>query len=189
MKKLLLLFWLLSTAGIFAQEESIAVSGKMNEVRVDLLSPIAFGKANVSYEHFTDSDFSYGLTLSFAFGKKTDDDFHSGYRKNLPQYEVLPYVRYKLSKSQLNYYFIEVFASANSGKSREIVRIEQNGSNAYIIEEDTYADLALGGALGYKVYLNRLALEFTVGAGYNLLNRSQSPDVISRVGLNVGYRF
>lgn len=188
MKKILLLC-LLSSAGIFAQESVTSVTGKSSEVRLDLLSPIAFGKANVSYEYFPGSDFSYGLTLSFAFGKKTDDDFHSGYRKNLPQYEVLPYVRYRLSESQTSYYFAEVFASANSGKVREIVRVDQGSSSAYAIEEDTYADLALGGALGYKIYLRQIALEFMVGAGYNLLNTDQSPDVVARIGLNVGYRF
>jgi len=188
MKKILL-FCLLSSAGMFAQENVTLVTGKTSEVRLDLLSPIAFGKANVSYEYFTGSDFSYGITLSFAFGKKTDEDFENGYRKNLPQYEVIPYVRYKLSKSELSYYFAEVFASANSGKVREIVRIDQGGTAAYVIDESTYSDLALGGGLGYKFYMRQWAVEFAVGAGYNLLNTDQSPDVITRVGLNLGYRF
>jgi hypothetical protein len=34
-----------------------------------------------------------------------------------------------------------------------------------------------------------IALEFIVGFGSNLTNRDKSPDVISRVGLNLGYRF
>lgn len=53
-----------------------------------------------------------------------------------------------------------------------------------------YTDVALGGSVGYKMYFNEsIAMEVLVGYGYNLTNTEKSPDKISRVGINIGYRF
>lgn len=195
MKKLLIAC-LFSTAFGFAQDKESEpkpenpLLAKKNEFRVDLLSPIAFGKAVVSYERFVNEDWSVGLSGTFAFGKKFEEDFDEGYSSTLPEVEVVPYVRYRLSKSPHNYYFIEAFASANNGQYREIVRIDDGASGYYNISEDDYFDVAVGGSVGYKMYFKeRIALEFLVGAGYNLFNTSKSPDVITRVGINLGYRF
>ena len=60
----------------------------------------------------------------------------------------------------------------------------------YTTQKSKYTDFGLGGSLGYKMYFHKsIALEFIVGFGSNLTNRDKSPDVISRVGLNLGYRF
>jgi hypothetical protein len=57
-------------------------------------------------------------------------------------------------------------------------------------KKSKYTDFGLGGGLGYKMYIKEaFALEFLAGFGSNLFNRDQSPDVISRVGFNLGYRF
>ncbi|RZJ67307.1 MAG: DUF3575 domain-containing protein [Flavobacterium sp.] len=195
MKKLLITC-LLSTAFGFAQDKEPETKpenpmlAKKNEVRVDLLSPFAFGKGVVSYERFLGEDWSVGLSGSFAFGKKLEEDFDEGYSSTLSDVEIIPYVRYRLSKSPANFYFIEAFASANSGKFREILREDNGTSGYYSIAEDDYFDVALGGSVGYKMYFKeRVALEFLVGAGYNLFNTDKSPDVITRVGINLGYRF
>jgi len=193
MKKLLISCLFLSGMA-FAQEtennDKGVVGSKKNEVRVDALSLIAFEKANISYERFGTSKWSYGLTGSFAFGDKFEEDFDEGYRSTLPKYEVVPYIRYKMSNSDAHYYFIEGFVSANGGDFREIVRVE-NGANAfYKISKEDYFSVAPGASLGYKVYFAQsVALEFLVGAGFNLLDSDKSPDVISRIGLNLGYRF
>jgi hypothetical protein len=187
MKKLLFIL-LFTTTFAFSQEKNL-LADKNNEVRVDVLSAIAFGKAAISYERFL-GNFSVGITGSAAYGKKLDDDFDSGFTNTLPKYEAVPFVRYRLSKSPSHYYFIEAFASANGGDFKQILRIDDGSTGYYTISRDTYFDLALGGSLGYKVYFaGRIALEFTVGAGYNLIDREKSPDVISRVGIHLGYRF
>jgi hypothetical protein len=50
--------------------------------------------------------------------------------------------------------------------------------------------VALGGGLGYKLLIqSKWTLEFLVGFGANIFNTKQSPNVVSRVGLNVGYQF
>ncbi|MGL2967432.1 hypothetical protein [Flavobacterium sp. XGLA_31] len=189
MKKLfsLILFFSLASQ---AQENSI-IAGKKNEFRVDVLSAIVSAKASLSYERFLGNDFSAGFNVNFSNSQKLNDDFDNGYRNNVPKFEFNPYVRYALSKSKARYYFAEIFGSYNGGDSKEIIRLQDgNGVGYYTTLKSKYTDFALGGALGYKMYFKDcIALEFIVGFGSNLTNKDKSPDVISRVGINLGYRF
>ena len=188
MKKIVALFFL-GTLLTTAQESSI--STKKNEFRVDVLSAVAYGKMSVSYEYFFEKDFSVGINANFSNNSKIQNEFDNGFRNNLPKYEFNPYVRYALSKSKKSYYFAEVFASTNGGDYKEIVRaVDGSGNGYYTVEKSKYSDYGLGGSLGYKMYFKQSwALEFLVGFGKNLTNTVKSPDVISRVGINLGYRF
>lgn len=188
MKKIIGLFFL-GTLFVTAQEKSVVT--KKNEFRVDVLSAVAIGKMSFSYERFLAKDFSVGINANFSNNAKVQNEFDDGSRNNLPKYEFNPYVRYALSKSKKSYYFAEVFASANGGDYKEIVRsVDGIGNGYYTIEKSKYTDFGLGGSLGYKLYFKQSwALEFLVGFGQNLTNRVKSPDVISRVGINLGYRF
>jgi hypothetical protein len=188
MKKIV--FFLLFTT-FFSHSQTSILADKKNELRLDVLSVITSGKFGISYERFLEKDFSVGCNVNFSNSKKTEDDFDGGYRNNLPAYEINPYVRYALSKGKTRYYFAEVFASANGGDFKEIVRVLDTNNNAfYTTQKSKYTDLALGGSLGYKMYFKEaFALEFLVGFGKNLLNDDKSPDYVSRVGLNFGYRF
>lgn len=189
MKKILILMLLISL-GINAQENAV-LANKKNEFRVDLLAVIVSTKASFSYERFLNHNFSVGANVSFSNSKKLNDDFAQGYRNNVPKFEFNPYVRYALSKSTSRYYFAELFGSYNGGDYKEIIRLVDSNNNGYYTTlKSTYTDLALGGALGYKMYFkDSIALEFLVGFGSNLTNKAKSPDVISRVGINLGYRF
>jgi len=188
MKRIIILFFL-GTFLINAQESPMA--NKKNEFRVDVLSAIAYGKTSFSYERFLKKDFSIGVNVNFSNNSKIEDEFNDGFRNNLPKYEINPYLRYALSKSKSRYYFAEIFASANGGDFKEIIRTNDGTSNGYyIIEKSKYTDIGLGGSLGYKMYIKQAwAIEFLVGFGKNLTNTAKSPDVISRVGINLGYRF
>ncbi len=187
MKKILLLLLLTS---FFSNAQESPISLKKNEVRIDVLSIITSGKFGVSYERFLKKDFSVGVSASFFNSKTTEEDFDAGFRNNLPSYEVNPYVRYALSKSKSRYYFAEIFASANDGDFKEVVRLIDNNVGYYTTQKSKYSDFALGGSLGYKMYFKeKIALELLVGFGKNLFNTDKSPDIVSRVGLNLGYRF
>jgi hypothetical protein len=187
MKKILFSVLLFSQ---FAFSQDSAISSKKNEVRVDVLSLIASGKINLTYERFLDKGFSVGITGSYSDSDKINEDYINGYRSTLPKMEVIPFVRYNLSKSPTNFYFAEVFVAANSGDSREIVRLTDNGNGYYAIEESEYFDVAVGAGIGYKIYFkDKFGVELLVGFGTNLIDKDKSPDVISRVGLSFGYRF
>jgi hypothetical protein len=189
MKKLFMLLLLFSFAS--KAQENTVLTNKKNEFRVDILSAIADTKASLSYERFFDGSFSTGINVNFSNSNKLNDDFDNGYRNNVPKFEFNPYVRYALSKSKSKYYFAEIFGSYNGGDFKEIIRLtDENNNDYYTTQKSTYTDFGLGGSLGYKMYFHdSFALEFLAGFGSNLFNRDKSPDVISRVGLNLGYRF
>ncbi len=188
MKKIIILF-LFTTLYVNAQESSI--SAKKNEFRVDVFSAIAFGRISVSYERFIGKNFSVNLNTNFSNSNKIQNEFDGGSRNNLSKYEFNPSIRYALSKGKSSYYFAEIFASANGGDYKEIIRaIDENGNGYYTTQVSKYTDFALGGGLGYKMYFKRAyAVELLVGFGKNLTNTIKSPDIISRVGINLGYRF
>ncbi|HMI08305.1 MAG TPA: DUF3575 domain-containing protein [Flavobacterium sp.] len=167
-----------------------ALANRKNEFHVDLVSLIALSKLNLTYERFLNKDFSVGLSGSYANSKKVNDDFDEGNRNTMPKYEITPFVRYSLSKSLINYYFVEIFASANGGDYRETVRLNDGFSDYYAIQKSDYFDVAAGAAIGYKMYIKeKFGIELLVGFGRNLIDTDKSPDVISRVGLSFGYRF
>lgn len=192
MKKLICLFFLLPLA-LQAQDggENTVLTNKKNEFRVDVLAAIVYTKASFSYERFFGKDFSTGFNVNFSNSGKLNDDFDNGYRNNVPKFEFNPYLRYALSKSKSRYYFAEIFGSYNGGDYKEIIRVGGMAMpDYYTTKKSKYTDFGLGGSLGYKMYFkDSIALEFIVGFGSNLTNRDKSPDVISRVGLNLGYRF
>jgi len=192
MKKFL--FILLLCFQFASAQDSIPASklaDRKNEVRIDLLSLIASSKLNLTYERFLGNRFSVGVTGNFSNGSKVNDEFEEGNRNNNPKYEVIPFVRYKLSEGMKSFYFAEVFAAANGGDFRETVRkVDAFNNGYYTIEKSEYSDGAIGAGVGYKFYIkDRLGIELLVGFGWNLLDREKSPDVLSRVGLSVGYRF
>lgn len=188
MKKLLFLFLLFS---LHSQAQDSVLANKKNEFRFDVFSLITSSKISISYERFFANSWSTGINTNFSNSKKLNEDFDNGYRNNLPKFEFNPYVRYALSKSKSRYYFAEIFGSYNVGDFKEIVRmVDGNGNGYYTTLKSKYTDVGLGGSLGYKMYFNeKIALEFIVGFGKNLTNIDKSPDVITRVGLNLGYRF
>ncbi|WP_333878986.1 DUF3575 domain-containing protein [Flavobacterium sp.] len=195
MKHYFCLLLLLSLSAQTRAQEAVssALDTKKNEFRIDVLAltGLITQKASFSYERFFQGDFSVGINANFSSSNNLTEDFDRGYRNNSPKYEFNPYVRYALSKSKSRYYFAEIFASYNGGDYKEIVRlIDENVNGYYTTKKSQYTDFGLGGGLGYKMYIKEaFAIEFLVGFGSNLTNREKSPDVISRVGLNVGYRF
>jgi hypothetical protein len=189
MKKLLCFLFFFS---LFSQaQENTSITQKKNEFRVDALAIILSNKASISYEYFFEGYLSTGINVNFSNSSKLTHDFENGYRNNLPKIELNPYIRYALSRSRTSYYFAEAFGSYNSGDYKEIIRLVGTDGNAYYTtQKSKYSDIALGGGLGYKMYFkNSIALELLVGFGSNLTNKAKSPDVISRVGINLGYRF
>ena len=59
-------------------------------------------------------------------------------------YQVIPYVRYALSKSAVNLYYVEAFSSINGGQYKELVTLN-NGSADYVVTSvKDYNDVALG---------------------------------------------
>lgn len=191
MKKLLLLFLLCFQ--FMQAQDSIPKStlyNKKNEIRVDVLAT-ALTRLNITYERFLDKKYSIGISCIYSNNKKLRDDFDAGYINNFTKYEIIPFVRYNLSQGQRSFYFAEIFADINGGDFREIVLLtDAENYNYYAVEKSNFTDVAMGAAVGYKYYIkDQFGIEFLVGFGSNLFNKTKSLDIVSRVGLGVSYRF
>lgn len=195
MKKLAFLATFLFFQFTNAQDSTVVetvspITLKKNEVKIDVVSLITRSRFHISYERFLNKDFSVGLSGSLTKSNKLEDDFENGFNKTLAKYEVNPFVRYSLSKSAVSYYFIEGFASLNGGQYKELQRLEENGFGYWKAIENKYTGLAIGGALGYKLYFKeKFGIELFVGVGRNILNTDITPKYVQRVGANFGYRF
>ncbi len=191
MKKLLLLF-LLCFQFIQAQDSipKSSIYKKKNEIRVDVLAT-ALTRLNITYERFLNKKYSVGISCIYSNNKKLRDDFDAGNINNFTKYEVIPFVRYNLSQGQRSFYFAELFADINGGDFREIVLLTDTANNNYYaVEKSNFTDVAMGAAVGYKYYIkDQIGVEFLVGFGSNLFNKTKSLDIVSRVGLGVSYRF
>ncbi len=197
MKKISYLLGLFLSVSAFAQtndkysNDSIVspILAKKNEVKVDVLNFIAYGKLGISYERFLNSDYSIGLTGVMFNKKSKTDNFLTDDTRTKIDYQIIPYVRYALSKSATNLYYIEAFANVNGGEYKELTTLNNGVADYIVVTKNSYNDLALGGAVGYKFYIKEsFLIDLTVGIGKNLFH-NDSPSTVSRIGINLGYRF
>jgi hypothetical protein len=166
---------------------SSSILNKKNEIQFDIGKLLISSRIQLTYERFLNKDFSTGISvMSLNKNREQNKIFYSGTRK----YQIEPFVRYSLSKKTNRYFYAEVFASINGGEKTTTKRlIDSNNYGFYQIAPEKYTDLALGSAIGYKVYIKQtVSVAFNLGIGKNLFSKL-SPDVVSRVGLNLGYRF
>lgn len=197
MNKICYLLVLFLSVGAFAQStETVAtdtivspILAKKNEVKIDVLNLVAFGKLAISYEQFLNKDFSIGITGVIFNKKSKTDDFITDDTRTLIDYQVIPYVRYALSKSATNLYYLEGFLNINGGEYKELTTLNNGAADYVLITKKDYSDVALGGSVGYKLYFKEsFVLDLTVGIGKNLFQEN-SPSTVARLGINLGYRF
>lgn len=197
MKKISYLLVLFLSLGAFAQSNETTATdtivspilAKKNEVKVDVLNFAAFGKLGISYERFLNQSFSVGITGMFFNKKSKTDDFLTDDTRTLIDYQVIPYVRYAMSKSATNLYYIEGFINVNGGEYKELTTLNNGAADYIVITKKDYSDVALGGSVGYKLYFKEsFVLDLTLGIGKNLFQEN-SPSTVARLGINLGYRF
>ena len=197
MKKISYLLVLFLSISAFAQSKETPATdsivspilAKKNEVKVDALNLVANGKLGVSYERFLNNDFSIGITGMIFNKKSKTDNFITDDTRTLIDYQVIPYVRYAMSKSATNLYYLEGFVNVNGGEYKELTTLNNGIADYIVITKKDYNDIALGGSVGYKLYIKEsFVLDLTIGIGKNLLQEN-SPSTVARLGINLGYRF
>jgi hypothetical protein len=194
MKKITYLFGLFLSISAFAQSNETTISdtivspilAKKNELKIDLLNLTVNGKLGISYERFLNNDLSVGIT-GIMFNKS--NDFLTDDTRTLIDYQVIPYVRYALSKSASNLYYIEAFTDINGGDYKELKTLNNGVADYVVVTKNKYSDIAIGGSAGYKLYFKEsIVVDLHIGIGKNLFNEN-SPSTVARLGINVGYRF
>jgi hypothetical protein len=165
MKKNILLFTLFIGSFGFAQQE----------IKLDIGDAIVIRGLEFSYERYLTDDSSFGVSALFNLEK---EGVTFRYNENMV---ITPYYRhYFTTNEQLNF-FGEGFFGINSGKKEAI-----KDSGDYDVK---FTDGALGVAVGAKyIASGGLVIDFYGGVGRNLFG-SNSPILLPRVGLNIGWRF
>lgn len=165
MKKTLLLFGLLISSLTYSQQE----------IKLDIADALVIKSLEFSYENYLSKENSFGISALFNV-EKQNKDFR--YNENLM---ITPYFRHYFSTDEVWNVFGEAFIGVNSGKKESI-----KDSGIYDVN---YTDGALGIAIGTKyISSSGLIIDVHVGAGRNLF-LSNSPTIVPRVGVNVGWRF
>jgi hypothetical protein len=135
------------------------------------------GAVELTYERLINDDSGLGVSLFFI----NDDEFESSF-------SLTPYYRAYFGKKPAAGFFVEGFSMINTGIS-DISYRSDNNDNPIIIDRDRFTDFALGFGLGSKwVHKRGFTFEVNAGIGRNLLSRD-SPEVVPRGGITLGYRF
>lgn len=164
MKKIILGIFLLSFSISFAQKE----------IKVNIFDALAFKTLTLSYEHYMTDQTSLGASGLFNFEGES-----SNFRYTEDQMYTA-FVRHYFSTESLWNLFGELFFGYNEG----ISGINEN--NGTPLE---YSDGALGLAVGYK-YISSSGFTVDVhgGLGRNLF-ADDSPRIVPRLGINIGFQF
>lgn len=165
MKKTIIVFCLLVSSLSFAQQE----------FKLDIADALALRSLEFSYETYLSDENSFGISALFNLAEQ-DASFR--YNEN---FLITPYFRHYFTYEAKWNFFAEGFMGLNSGKKES-----EKDSNNFDLK---YTDAALGVAVGTKyVATGGLLIDAYVGVGRNLFG-SNSPVLVPRVGLNVGWRF
>ncbi|WP_064966268.1 DUF3575 domain-containing protein [Tenacibaculum ovolyticum] len=147
------------------------------EVKVDILDALAFKTVELSYEYYTSSRSSVGVSALFNFEKRSADFKYNEKRM------ITPYFRHYFTDSSNWNYFGEVFLGINTGEN------EVKVAGSMVKQYKEYTDGALGIAIGSKyISSGGFVVDVYAGLGRNMFT-SESRSVVPRVGINLGYRF
>lgn len=163
MKKNLLILALFISGFLSAQEE----------LKISITDALALKTLNASYEHYFDEQTSLGVSGLFNFEKESAD-----FRYN-EDVVITPFVRHYFSTESLWNFFGEFFFSYSKGEDKVTT------SNTVI----DFTGGALGLAVGYKyISSGGFTVDTHVGVGRYLFGK-ETPILIPRIGLNIGYQF
>ncbi|PWG06154.1 DUF3575 domain-containing protein [Polaribacter aquimarinus] len=165
MKKILLAFGLLISSLSYSQQE----------IKLDIGDALVIRSLEFSYESYLSDESSFGLSALFNLAKQ---DVSFRYNENIM---ITPYYRHYFTSDYKWNFFGEGFIGINAGKSESV----KNSGNF----NKKYTDGALGIAIGTKyVSDGGLVIDIYGGVGRNLFG-TDSPILVPRLGLNVGWRF
>ena len=199
LSKALTLCVLIIAAGYGLSAQVVVVQGEpeaplpqtLNEVRLNLLAPVAFKAVSLEYERSTAKvkDLGFGAAVSASFAHTGDFE-----ATVFPTFGVMPYARWyfggkKLAATRLNSGF---FIEANTAINYH--RYTRNSYKGYYEEPTTETKqgaswgIGLGG--GWKlVSRSNWSGEISLRAGRNLVKGDGADDMYVYPAISVGYRF
>jgi hypothetical protein len=176
MKKILVLLCFTSFVLAQGQEKEKNAFNK-NEVKGNALF-LVIGASEFTYERLLNEDSAVGASLFFA--PKVDSDIN---------FSFSPYYRVYFGKKTAAGFFCEGFGMLNTGEVGNYSNYDSVNNVYYDVKGTKFTDFALGFGLGSKwVHRSGFVFEINAGIGRNLFN-DNSPEVVGRGGITLGYRF
>ncbi len=181
MKKLLTTALIISVVCLGQSQDISNDSQPRDEFKINAFNLIAFTYMDLSYERLLHEEASLGVSVLFNVG---NDNEILDYFRN---FSITPYYRQYFSKQYAEGFFVEGFGMLNSGEDYYYSFDDQgNETNT----GETYTDFALGISVGGKFVTKRgFIAEIYTGLGRNLLGDETAPEIVSRGGISLGYRF
>ena len=175
MKKIFL-FLVLSSSMFGIAQEKEKVDFPKTEIKGNSFF-LVLGAVEVTYERILNEDSGLGVALFFV----NEEDFDTSF-------SLTPYYRAYFGKKPAAGFFVEGFSMLSTGVHNKTYYFNNSG-NLINIEKDRYTDFALGFGLGSKwVHKRGFVFEINAGIGRNLFSNN-SPEVVGRGGISLGYRF
>ncbi len=181
MKTLLTTALIISVVCLGQSQDISNDSQPRDEFKINAFNLIAFTYMDLSYERLLHEEASLGVSVLFNVG---NDNEILDYFRN---FSITPYYRQYFSKQYAEGFFVEGFGMLNSGEDYYYSFDDQgNETNS----GETYTDFALGISVGGKFVTKRgFIAEIYTGLGRNLLGDETAPEIVSRGGISLGYRF
>ncbi len=181
MKTLLTTALIISVVCLGQSQDISNDSQPRDEFKINAFNLIAFTYMDLSYERLLHEEASLGVSVLFNVG---NDNEILDYFRN---FSITPYYRQYFSKQYAEGFFVEGFGMLNSGEDYYYSFDDQgNETNS----GETYTDFALGVSVGGKFVTKRgFIAEIYTGLGRNLLGDETAPEIVSRGGISLGYRF
>lgn len=178
MKKLTLLFLLLTTTFLVAQEKYPQDINKKHELKINAFGLLAFEWLDVSYEQLINEESSFGVGILAGFDKNSDLD---EYRK----FSITPFYRRYFSSKFARGFFIEGFGMLHTYENNDYYYDYYEDMNT-----ETKTEFAVGFSIGGKfVSKSGFTTEIYLGLGRNLGGDDNSIEAVGRGGVSLGYRF
>lgn len=187
-------FLLFSLIGNSQTDKSLYIKNlsRKNEIRIDVSKIVENQRLGLSYERFLNKRFSVGISTLFFEDNTRIDDYKNKIRvKSINEYQIIPYTRYSFMRNYKSNWYGELFYSINGGKYKRFERLTDGTIGYYQESQKRYNDIALGASVGLKIYIKkRFAIDLHFGLAGNIDNAvNETPEVITRFGINFGYRF
>ncbi len=175
MKKLFVVFCFSTFLFGFSQEKE-TIDFKRNELKGNALF-LVLGAVEFTYERLLTQDSGLGVSVFFISEDEADTNF-----------SLTPYYRAYFGKKPTAGFFVEGFSMVNSGVLSTMYYYDNNG-NVTNTDKERFTDFALGFGLGSKwIHRKGFVFEINAGIGRNLFS-DNSPEIVGRGGITLGYRF
>ncbi|MGL3000943.1 DUF3575 domain-containing protein [Flavobacterium sp. RSSB_23] len=175
MKKLLLLCTIVLSLTSYSQENEVSTF-KKNEIKGNALF-LVLGAVEVTYERILTEDSALGASVFFINENDSDISF-----------SFTPFYRAYFGKKTASGFFVEGFSMINTGINSRTYYYDNTG-NLSSINKNRFTDFALGFGVGSKwIHKKGFVFEINAGIGRNLFS-DNSPKIVGRGGITLGYRF